>query len=294
VTLSLIIAAMIWFMISMRESYSVVQDVDTRVVNVPSDEALVDYPPSSVQVQLEGQGWQLLKMYTRPQPILLNAASDRVDLLRAASESFPSEITAQSVSPPQIELLLEPLEKKKVPIELQAELETSPPYDLLRNARVEPDSVEISGARSLIEGIDSWPTAHFSRDDINASFTEPLSLANLHGGLVALSPSTTLLIVAVTEFTEDERDIEVRVTGAPSADQRVRLIPDRVTVRYTVSLQEFERAKATDSLYATVAYTDILADTTGRIEPRIHLPENLSIRGLTVETPRLQYYLILD
>ncbi|MFV1981369.1 MAG: hypothetical protein ACC655_09470, partial [Rhodothermia bacterium] len=72
------------------------------------------------------------------------------------------------------------------------------------------------------------------------------------------------------------------------------LIPDQVSVRYRVPITQFEASAVTDSFYATVSYRDILQDTTGRVSPTIRLPRNIVIKDLNIETPRLQYYVVLE
>ena len=101
-------------------------------------------------------------------------------------------------------------------------------------------------------------------------------------------------IAEITEFTENKRLLDVSVIDAPPGVSRFRLIPEQVAVRYTVPIDQFEAAAVTDSFYAIVSYDDILADTTGRVSPYIVTPPELTVRDLHVETPRLQYYVILD
>jgi len=45
---SVIAATLIWFMISMRESYSVVRDFQVEWVDMPSDTAFAALPPSTI------------------------------------------------------------------------------------------------------------------------------------------------------------------------------------------------------------------------------------------------------
>jgi len=103
-----------------------------------------------------------------------------------------------------------------------------------------------------------------------------------------------LLDVEVAEFTENRRLLDVKVIDAPPSASRFQLMPNRVSVRYVVPLSDFERSAVSDSFYATVPYDVIIADTTGRVEPSVHLPPALVIKDLVIETPRLQYYVILE
>ena len=86
----------------------------------------------------------------------------------------------------------------------------------------------------------------------------------------------------------------VLVTGAPGGDNRFRLIPDQVNVTYRVPISQFEASAVADSFYATVSYSDILSDTTGRVSPRIKVPAEIVVKDLHIETPRLRYYVVLD
>lgn len=292
--LSVVASILIWFMISMRESYSVVRNFPTAVVNLPKERALRSPPPAEVRVQMEGRGWQLLKLITSPQAIRLDASSPTVDLYRATAESLPSDIRTQSVSPPEIRLHMEERVFRRLPVLVVAHIETTPPYDLVHPVRTLPDSVAVSGAASIVASLDGWKTKEFERKNVKESFTRYVPLSDTLKGLVDLDFSNVLLQVEVAEFTENRRLLDVKVTNAPDAANRYELMPNRVSVRYTVPINQFEASAVSDSFYATVPYPLIVADTTGRVEPQIHVPRNLTVKDLIVETPRLQYYVILE
>jgi hypothetical protein len=292
--LSIVASILIWFMISMRESYSVVQDLPTTVVNVPQDLALRTPPPEAVRVQMEGRGWQLLKLITSPQAIRLDASTPTVDLFRAAAESLPSDVRPQSVSPPEIRFRMEERLYRKLPVEVHASVKTIAPFDLTRPVRALPESVAVSGAASIVSSLESWKTEHYERERVKESFTAFVSLDDTLNGLVQLDRAGVLLQADVTEFTEHKRLLDVKVTDAPATASRFQLMPNRVSVRYTIPLSQFEISAVSDSFYASVPYDVILADTTGRVEPSIHVPSNLAVKDLIVETPRLQYYVILE
>jgi hypothetical protein len=292
--LSVVASILIWFMISMRESYSVVRDFPTTVVNVPQDRALRAPPPEAVRVQLEGRGWQLLKLITSPQAIRLDASTPTVDLFRATSESLPSDVRAQSVNPPEVRLRMEERLFRRLPIDVQATVKTVAPFDLVRPVRALPDSVAVSGAATIVESLASWKTKPLERDNVKESFTAYVELDDTLNGLVDVDRAGVLLQVEVAEFTEHKRLLDVKVTDAPPSASRFQLMPNRVSVRYTIPLSQFEVSAVSDSFYATVPYDLILADTTGRVVPSIRIPEDLAVKDLIVETPRLQYYVILE
>jgi hypothetical protein len=183
---------------------------------------------------------------------------------------------------------------RKLPVEVDASVKTIAPFDLTRPVRALPESVAVSGAASIVSSLESWKTEHYERERVKESFTAFVSLDDTLNGLVQLDRAGVLLQADVTEFTEHKRLLDVKVTDAPATASRFQLMPNRVSVRYTIPLSQFEISAVSDSFYASVPYDVILADTTGRVEPSIHVPSNLAVKDLIVETPRLQYYVILE
>ena len=95
-------------------------------------------------------------------------------------------------------------------------------------------------------------------------------------------------------FTEATRELQVRTEGAPPDSDPVRLIPSRVTVTYRVPVDQYQRSIDTEEFYAFVPYASAINDTTGTLQPVVHLPEELVIRDPRFEPRRLQYRIRVD
>ncbi len=294
VFVSVMAAILIWFMISMRESYSVLSEFPIEYVNMAPDTAFAMEPTRSIQVRVEGAGWQLLKLYTANDPIQIDASLASVDLFSAAVRSLAPDLIPRSVTPAQIILPLELRTTVTLPIVLDAQIATVPPFELVNSIRIEPDSVVVSGAVSVLAKLEFWPTETLQLDHVNTSFSTSVALSDTLSGLVDRSIDKISTFGEVTEFTENTRLLDVVVTDTLSGKGRFRLIPDQVSVTYRVPISQFEASAVTDSFYATVSYRDILSDTTGRVSPKIQLPGNIVVKDLTIETARLRYYVVLE
>ncbi len=293
--LSVFLAVLIWFMFSMRESYSVIRNIDTQVVNIPEGQALHSQPPEAVRIQIEGEGWQLLQLYTRPQVVTLDAANTTLDLFEAAQTSLPVDLRIGEVIPREATLHLEEQVVRRVPVLLEADIRPVPPFDFIRPPRVGPDSVTIQGAQSLVDRIDYWPTVRYEREDVRRSFTATLDLAEMPSrSLVHLSPEATTLFVDVAEFTETAVELEVQITDLPMGEGPVQLIPNTIQVTYHVPLDQFDASVVSEELYATVPYAAIRDDRTGWVRPTIHLPPDLALKDVRITPGRLQYFIILE
>jgi len=152
-----------------------------------------------------------------------------------------------------------------------------------------PATVQVCGARTIVNSLQSWPTVLFQREGVNRTFTASVPRSDARSGLVTTSVRSVRVTVQAELFTEATREIDVRTEGAPPGTDPIRLIPSRVTVTYRIPVDQFERAQETSAFYAFVPYEVALSDTTGTVQPILHLPEDLFVRDARFEPRRLQY-----
>lgn len=291
---SVVVAFVLWFTFSMRAVYSVAVSLPVEVAVLPAEQALRTAPPDRVTVQLLGEGWDLLALTRNPPTLRLRADGSTLDVLAAVGEAgLPSGISVQGARPRLLDLQLEERVERTVPIALRARLRVPAPFGLLGPPRLAPDSVRVSGARSLVESLVAWPTEPLVRDDVRRSFAETVALRDTLGKLVRRSVATTAVTVNVAEFTEAERMLPVRVENVPLGVAGVRLVPDRVRVTYRVPLEgpSFSRAESAPDFFAVVDYADIARDTTGAVPITVRLPAGLDLRDVRATPPRVEYFI---
>ena len=291
ILMSLVVAIVLWFTFSMRESYSVVVEMPIVVERLPEGRALSRPPPEQARVTVQGEGWELLKIRRSPPPLEINTPDETINVFSSASESsrLPPGVVVQSVIPATLTLELEPRITRTLPIRIRSKLKAAELYDFMGAPTVEPDTVQVSGARSIINGLQEWPTALLEREDVNRTFTTELPLSDTLAGLVDKSLNRVEVTATAELFTEATRELQVRTEGAPPDSDPVRLIPSRVTVTYRVPVDQYQRSIDTEAFYAFVPYASAINDTTGTLQPVLHLPEELVIRDPRFEPRRLQY-----
>ena len=295
VTLCVLISAVLWFTLTMRETYSVEVEMPTEVVNLPPDQALVALPPRTVDVQVEGEGFELLRLlYDRP-PIPINAAADEANLDNAVYTvpELSRGVSVTSMTPSEVALRKEPRVTRTVPVRSGVDVRVPPTHDLTDSLRIVPDSVEVSGAASIVDSLAAWPTARRLFEDVRDTLDVRVPLADTLRGLVERSREDVRLVAPVEPFTEGIRDVEVIVRSAPSGGETVTLEQPTVRVRYRVPLSQYTRSQETSELFATVSYDAIRADHTGRVRPELHIPSGLLLRDVEVEPSTLSYYTVL-
>ncbi len=292
---SIVLSILFWFTLKMQEEYPVALSLPTRVIQVPEGQSLASRPPSSIQVQVRGEGWQLLQLYYRRHPVLLDASRDQIDVLQAVrlSAGLPAAISVVSANPQTISLPTGPEVVRRIPINLRARIQPARLYDLLEPPTLNPDTVGIRGAESLVERIDSWPTERVVHSGVSEDleFTAPLS--DTLSQLVRTEIERTTVSVNVALFTEGIRTVPVQVTNIPPGAREVRLEPSEVRVIYRVPLNEFEEASSTQGFTASVPFSAIREDTTGTVSPNVQTPAHLTLRDVRVDPNELQYFTVI-
>lgn len=288
ITMCVFIAIVLWFTLSIRETYTVPFEIPTQVINLPSDEALTTLPPATVQVQVRGEGMDLLGLRFDLPTLLIDAEQDEIDLNTLVM--LPQGINAEGVVPGIVRLAKEPRITRAIPIFSRVVVEPAEAYDFFSNPVLSPDSVVVSGARSLIEALAYWPTASFHRAGLKDSLRVMIPLVDTLAGLVSKSQDVTTLTVVASPYTETSRVLRIEPTEVPTTERIVQFDPPTVLVTYRVPLSQYDAAQVAADFYATVPYDRIRSDTTGQVQPTIHRPEDLSLRYVAVSPPAVRYY----
>ena len=292
--LSLVVALVMWFSFSMRETYSTTLQVPVEIARTPPNQSLREAPPRTATVTLQGEGWTLLSLARAVPAIRVFADGPRVDLLAALREGgLPAGVQVQSVQPQLVELALDVQTSRRLPIRLRRAIQTTPAYDLLRPPRLRPDSVVVTGAQSLLGGLEEWPTEVLRADDVSRSLVRTVALADTFGGLLSPSVRSTVVEVDVGEYTEAVRDLEVEVENLPPDVLGVRFDPVRVRAVYRVPVEgeAYGLAETVPTFRAVVDYFDIARDTTdGEVPVSARWPAGLDIRDVTLSPARVEYF----
>lgn len=165
-------------------------------------------------------------------------------------------------------------------------------YGFITEPRLEPDSVTISGAASLINPITSWETVEVNINDVNSSIDRDIRLESPERG-IRLDPAEVRMTVDVAEFTEAEVRVPVRTRNMPPG-RAVTYNPSSVTVRFNVPITQYTNVLDTRPFSAYVDYSELEADTTGMIAPTIETDTDLfNVRLRGYQPNRVSYFNIV-
>ena len=287
-----LLAVVLWLTLTLRQTRVAELDVPTDVVSLPPGRALAAPVPATVRVQVEGEGYRLLPLFSDRPRVPIAATADEV-VLGDALPRLPAGVRLAGVEPAVLRLRTGPLVTRRVPVRFDALVAFAPTYDLADTLRLTPDSVSVTGAEEVVEGIRAWPTAQVRLRRVREDLSVLVPLADTLAGLVRRSPDAVRATAPVAAFTGAEREVEVRVVGAPAGARPLTPDPPTVRVRYRVELGAYEASLRRADFYATVPYAALTAGgpgVSGRARPALHLPTGLRLRDVDVAPATVGYY----
>ena len=293
ISMCIVFSVLLWFFSSMSESYTKGFEIATRIDNLEEDEAFVSLPPEKVDVVINGQGLQLLQLYYNPPNLVLDANLPQISVQEAIARRLPQGVSVERTLPTFLSMEKDARVFKKVPIQPRAEISWPATHDVVQDIVLSPDSVEISGAQSVLDEITFWPTTFFEEEEVTDSLNVAVLLADTLGGLVSLGITETRLTAVTAQFTEGNRELDVRLKDVPSMLETIALDPPNIEVKFRVPLAQFQMAVDASDFLASVSYDALRDDTTGFIVPELELPEGIWLRDVVMSPPRLRYYDVL-
>jgi hypothetical protein len=264
----LAIATTLWFLNALGKDYTASVSYPVKFINPPENQFLANSTPVKLDLKIEGQGFTLLRFKMLSfSPITLDIESITSNLesnsgkftvlsrnlFDEVSEQLSNEIKITEIKPDVLDIILDSLTTKTVPVELDINVDFVPQTNLKAPITTIPDKVEITGPTILLEKISAVKTKVSFQNKLDASINQEIDL--IHPEKTTILPEKVTLVIEVEKYTEKELKIPVEILNKPDK-ARIKLFPSEVKVLFMVGLSRFEKIKASD-FGASVDYNSI-------------------------------------
>ncbi len=202
--LSLLFALILWMFIMGERQQEVGYRVPLELQNIPANLMIANEVPSLVDVRVSGPRTLLMKV----SPNDISIAVDLTDLQPGLTTfkrleerlNLPNGLRVTRLSPSFIDLKLERIKQKKVPVQIAL---TGEPLQGFQVGRVQatPSQVVIEGAESELKNVSSVTT-------------EPVDLEGVNQGFSLIVP---LIHLGTYTHFKDEKTTEIQVEIRPVA-----------------------------------------------------------------------------
>lgn len=209
-------------------------------------------PPTKCEVDVRATGWNLMNM--QKSEILLS--EDKIqqhtiisgqDLQQEVQKMFGSNIQIYNIVPSIIEVFVDSLIEKQVPIISDIEIKTLAQYRLLSQPNFVPNTLTIKGPKSIIDTITQWHTEHQQIDSVNISMRRLVTLRTHENLQISTSAKEVEMHVEVQQLTEKKIILPILTNKHLQQDSFIfALIPNQVTITCLVGLQDYNKLQASD------------------------------------------------
>ncbi|MDQ8005158.1 MAG: YbbR-like domain-containing protein [Pedobacter sp.] len=247
-----------WLFMALNKKYPYTVQTEILYKDEPQGKAFKALQPDTVDLKVEGTGWQLLFARLRIKPPSVNVSlqklntrsyvvfSEQLDQINRQLETSQQVI---SVKPDTLFFDFSRRTNKRVPIKLISKLEFVPQYGIAKEIKLTPSYVNISGPQDELEKIHIWHTDSLKLNNIKESVETRVNVLKNAISNVSIYPNNVGVKLTVDEFTE--KTIEVPLTILNNKEYYdVKLYPKKVKITLLVALSNY--AKVDNTLKAVV------------------------------------------
>ena len=290
---SLIFSFLIWISVNLRNQFQTSIDVPVKIEHLRSDQAIAIPLPKSVQCTVQGTGWQILNTIFSPslQYTIDFTHLSKKDTLFTYKElneriNISSAIHIINIVPETVLVRLDLKTTKTVPILPVVNVSFRDGFGLVGTMETIPDSVVLTGARSLLNKISFWKTTGITLNGINSPVKINAALADSLSFEISRSHSTASVSFDVQPIAEKTiSDISIEIVQMPE-NKKIVLIPPKISIIVRSGVNNIAPLSE-KNFTAFIDYKSILLDTSGMITPCIVGPDNVKIVQLNPN--KIQY-----
>ncbi|MFU8859362.1 MAG: hypothetical protein ACNA8K_02965 [Cyclonatronaceae bacterium] len=288
------IALSMWLLVNLGRDYNLTLNLPVIHADPPEGQAFITEIPGNANTTVSGEGWKLISIYNNPPQVILPADEGTINVFEAVQASlsnFP-DLSVTKVQPMIVNVATEEELQKKVPVRNDVTIETRRRFNISGTVSISPDSVTITGARSIVGPVEFWPTESKVLEDVREDIDIEVRLRKAQR-LITLEYDQIRISADIAEFTEGEARIPVTTRNLP-AGRRVSYSPSVLTVRYDVPITQYNEASSVIPFQAYVNYSSIVNDTTGYVTPQIERNiEGLDVRLRSYQPRRVSYFNVM-
>lgn len=243
----MMVSLLFWLIVKLSENFRSQTTIPLQFV-LPAHMTFASPSPGQLEIDLEGQGWDLLGVRFRNREPLVFEVPQQDELLisnrqlKDRVQNRQSEkIKVLETRPDFVRMNLESRHRKTVPVRPVTNLSFASQYKSAGPIRVRPDSVEIIGPRSDLEALSFWPTEILAMAELREPLTVIQPLVPPENLQISLNPSAVQISVPVEQFTEKIVFIPIKVINATDS---LRIYPSQVRVSFSIGLSQYEEVES--------------------------------------------------
>ncbi|WP_316815602.1 YbbR-like domain-containing protein [Pedobacter nyackensis] len=248
-TTCLLLAVAAWLFMALNNKYPYTVKTVLKYNNIPQKKAFHPLQSDTVDLQVEGTGWQLLFARLRIQPqsiaISLEKLNNRNFILFSeqlynVNNQLETSQKIISVKPDTLYFDFSEKTVKRVPVKLVSDITFVSQYGISNPIEITPDYVTISGPEEELDKIKEWKTDSLNLKEVQHTSKSMVPMTQSKMKNVSIFPASVEVKVPVDEFTEKVLEVPLKVTNNREY-YSVKLYPRKVKITFLVALSKYNQ-----------------------------------------------------
>lgn len=243
----LVFSLIAWFVITLSNRYTFTVKAVVNFSNFPQKKAFHPLQSDTVDVNVEGTGWQML--FSKVRFMTWNLVAD-LKMLKSKNYIILSEQIRQinagmdksqqivSFYPDTLYFDFSSRSVKRVPVELLSNIKFQKQFSINGEIEIKPSHITLIGPTENISKIKSWKTDSLLAVNVNESLNRRLNLQSAKEGNITIYPKIVEVSIPIDEFTERTIEVPIKLINNKQYFS-VKLFPSKVKITFTTSLSNY-------------------------------------------------------
>ncbi len=255
----LLCAVAAWLFMALNNKYVYTAKTVLIYKDFPQKKAFKALQTDTVDLQVEGTGWQLLFARLRVKPQSISVSLDKLNTrnyilfseqLSAVNKQLETSQKIISVKPDTLYFDFSKRTNKRVPVKLRYNFTFIKQYGIASSIQLKPSYVNISGPQEELAKINEWYTDTLTLANLQQTASTRVTMKANNSANVSIYPTSVGVKVPVDEFTEKTVEVPLILINNQNFYD-VKLYPKKVKVTFMVALSRYEEVNE-DFIVASV------------------------------------------
>lgn len=238
-----------WLFLALNNKYVYTAKTVLVYKNFPQKKAFHPLQSDTVDLLVEGTGWQLLFARLRVSPPSISISLDKLnnrnyilfsEQLYSVNNQLETSQKIISVRPDTLYFDFSKRTVKRVPVKLVSNLTFAKQFGISDDIEFTPDYVTVSGPQEVLEKITEWKTDTLKLHDLQGQAVTRVAMKQNMQKNVNIFPSTVEVKLPVDEFTEKTVEVPLKILNNKEY-YNVKLYPKKVKVTFMVALSSYQQ-----------------------------------------------------
>lgn len=243
-----------WMLMNLSKSYTTEVTFNVEYINLPIDRVFQTEVVREVNASVNSTGFNLLKYKLSKRKFQFNVSNLAYksgskfyylpnNHLTSLKLQLNDNVEIVRIHQDTIFVTLGLNKTKRVPVELNADIQFKLGYNFVNELKVTPDSINITGPESILDTIYTVTTDKVELKAVSTKINELVKLVSFENKKIAMNVSEVSLTAEIDKFTEGSLLVQFKITNLPE-DYNITTFPKEIQVIYKVGLTNFNKISA--------------------------------------------------